>query len=77
MGVVRSTLQLLFRVVMTLANNETATFAMCAAMLVRRKQLLLMGLEDPFASVTSSGFSTVRIMVELLFEANAMDSLPP
>ncbi|OXH32476.1 hypothetical protein J008_03246 [Cryptococcus neoformans] len=39
------------------------TFAMCAAMLVRRKQLLLMGVEDPFASVTSSGFSTPSSMM--------------
>nr|KIR85732.1 hypothetical protein I308_03840 [Cryptococcus tetragattii IND107] len=39
------------------------TFAMCAAMLVRRKQLLLLGLEDPFASVTSSGFTTPSTMM--------------
>ncbi|ODO07006.1 hypothetical protein I350_04372 [Cryptococcus amylolentus CBS 6273] len=34
------------------------TFGMCAAMLVRRKQLLLRGYDDPFASETSSGFNT-------------------
>ncbi|WVF68673.1 hypothetical protein IAT40_003444 [Kwoniella sp. CBS 6097] len=34
------------------------TFAMCAAMLVRRKQLLLQNLEDPFYSATSSGVAT-------------------
>ncbi|KIR34499.1 hypothetical protein I352_02746 [Cryptococcus deuterogattii MMRL2647] len=39
------------------------TFAMCAAMLVRRKQLLLLGFEDPFASVTSSGFTTPSTMM--------------
>ncbi|WVQ79454.1 hypothetical protein IAT38_001552 [Cryptococcus sp. DSM 104549] len=38
------------------------TFAMCAAMLVRRKQLLLAGLDDPFSSATSSGFSTPSTM---------------
>ncbi|OCF37043.1 hypothetical protein I316_00947 [Kwoniella heveanensis BCC8398] len=34
------------------------TFAMCAAMLVRRKQLLLQNMEDPFYSATSSGVAT-------------------
>ncbi|WVQ75186.1 hypothetical protein IAR50_004796 [Cryptococcus sp. DSM 104548] len=34
------------------------TFGMCAAMLVRRKQLLLRGYDDPFALETSSGFNT-------------------
>ncbi|WVN86977.1 uncharacterized protein L203_102152 [Cryptococcus depauperatus CBS 7841] len=39
------------------------TFAMCAVMLVRRKQLLLQGFEDPFDNVTSTGFSTSSPMI--------------
>nr|XP_031859044.1 uncharacterized protein CI109_005550 [Kwoniella shandongensis]KAA5526116.1 hypothetical protein CI109_005550 [Kwoniella shandongensis] len=34
------------------------TFAMCAALLLRRKQLLLRDMNDPFSSVTDSGLAT-------------------
>jgi hypothetical protein len=33
---------------------------MVAALLIRRKQLLLRGLEDTFPAATGSGFATVR-----------------
>jgi hypothetical protein len=41
---------------------DPATFAMVAALLVRRKQYLLNGLEDPFPSNQgASGLATVRV----------------
>ena len=41
--------------------DVSATFAMCAALLVRRKQVLSAGLDDPFPSgAGASGLATVR-----------------
>nr|XP_019043261.1 hypothetical protein I302_07836 [Kwoniella bestiolae CBS 10118]OCF22191.1 hypothetical protein I302_07836 [Kwoniella bestiolae CBS 10118] len=54
------------------------TFAMCAAMLIRRKQLLLQELDDPFSSATASGVATPSQMpqaVQFLEQANLQQSL--
>ncbi|WRT69446.1 uncharacterized protein IL334_006432 [Kwoniella shivajii] len=54
------------------------TFAMCAAMLIRRKQLLLQELDDPFSSATASGVATPSQMpqaAQFLEQANIQQSL--
>ncbi|WWD04103.1 hypothetical protein V865_002168 [Kwoniella europaea PYCC6329] len=54
------------------------TFAMCAAMLIRRKQLLLQELDDPFSSATASGMATPSQMpqaAQFLEQASLQQSL--
>nr|XP_018260510.1 uncharacterized protein I303_07432 [Kwoniella dejecticola CBS 10117]OBR82668.1 hypothetical protein I303_07432 [Kwoniella dejecticola CBS 10117] len=54
------------------------TFAMCAAMLIRRKQLLLEELDDPFGSATASGVATPSQMpqaAQFLEQASLQQSL--
>ncbi|WVR08265.1 hypothetical protein IAU60_005312 [Kwoniella sp. DSM 27419] len=54
------------------------TFAMCTAMLIRRKQLLLKNLDDPFSSATASGLSTPVQMpqaVQFLEQATMQQAL--
>jgi hypothetical protein len=43
--------------------DNVATFGMCAALLMRRKQVLLAGLDDPFPSgAGASGIATVSFI---------------
>ncbi|WWC93062.1 uncharacterized protein L201_008027 [Kwoniella dendrophila CBS 6074] len=54
------------------------TFAMCAAILIRRKQLLLQDLDDPFLSATNSGVATPSQMpqaAQFLEQASLQQSL--
>ncbi|WWC73457.1 uncharacterized protein I206_107427 [Kwoniella pini CBS 10737] len=54
------------------------TFAMCAAMLIRRRQLLLQELDDPFSSATASGVATPSQMPQaahFLEQASLQQSL--
>ena len=65
MGVVRSEVYLERK---ASANEKQATFGMCAALLVRRKQFVRIGLEDPFSAANdSSGLATVCYVVKWLF----------
>lgn len=58
MGVVRS--KCLAQVVTS--PDLIATFAMCAALLMRRRQVLSAGLDDPFPSgAGASGLATVSL----------------